>query len=213
MSINLREFIENEAAVKEGGFTGAVFLTYSLDLNFYEQIIAPALEHSGCANILILTDPDGYAEATNTGYKTVTGVGLRYVCSPLVRSGGGLQHVKMLFMAGPNHGRLLIGSGNLTLHGYGRNLELYSCFEYSNVDPDPESKLAMNTAWSLINEIKDGGYLAQSALQQIEAISEKATWLGLLLPSTITFQLGQAIKHLRSRLQLIDRFDHPHDWR
>ena len=46
MSINLREIIENDSAIKSRGFTGAVFLTYTLNLGFFEQIVAPALERA-----------------------------------------------------------------------------------------------------------------------------------------------------------------------
>ncbi|NMC46195.1 MAG: hypothetical protein GYA52_05120, partial [Chloroflexi bacterium] len=52
MPINLKSFIEDESAVKTGGFSGAVFLTYTLNLGFFEQIIAPALERAGCSNVL-----------------------------------------------------------------------------------------------------------------------------------------------------------------
>lgn len=126
MTIDLRSVIGSDSAIKSGGFTGAVFLTYTLNLTFYEQMLAPMLDQAGCANVLILVDPDGYQEALEMGLRTISGAGLRYVCSPLIRPGGGVQHAKMLFMAGPKRGRLLVGSGNLTLHGFGRNLELFS---------------------------------------------------------------------------------------
>jgi len=59
MTVDLRKIISEGSALRSGGFTGAVFLTYTLNLVFYEQMIAPVLDQAGCANVLILADPDG----------------------------------------------------------------------------------------------------------------------------------------------------------
>ncbi len=177
MSINLKTVIENEAAVKHGGFSGAVFLTYSLNLGFYEQIIAPALERAKCSNVLIIADPDGYADALATGRKTVAYAGMRYVCTALPRKRNGLQHAKILLMAGKNRGRLLIGSGNLTLHGYSRNLEAFSHFEYDVNNPEAESHLAFHSVWHLIQELSNDSPFSLAAQQQLRMISADADWL------------------------------------
>lgn len=179
MSINLLDVIRDESAIKSGGFTGAIFLTYSLNLAFFEQIIAPALDQAGCSNVLILVDPDGYQQALEIGAKSIQSVGLRYVCSPIARRGQGIQHAKMLFMAGPNRGRLLIGSGNLTFHGYGRNLELYSQFEYDASDTSTNTS-PFDEAWILIQDLVNDGGLSTSAQQHIKAIRDGVSWLNSL---------------------------------
>jgi hypothetical protein len=177
MMINLKSIIEDDSAVKSGGFSGAVFLTYTLNLGFFEQIIAPALERAGCSNVLILADPDGYSEAIEMGRKNVHNAGLRYVCTPLKRKGIGVQHVKMLLMAGPGRGRLLIGSGNLTLHGYSRNLEIFSHFEYDLDHPDPEALYAFVSAWNLLKSISRDEDFSSTVLRQMNIISDSADWL------------------------------------
>ncbi len=177
MPINLKAIIEDDFSVKSGGFSGAIFLTYTLNLGFFEQIIAPALERAGCSNVLIIADPDGYSEAIEMGRKNVHNAGLRYVCTPLRRKGIGVQHAKMLFMAGPERGRLLIGSGNLTLHGYSRNLEVYSQFEYDHKNPDPEAQLAFATAWDLLQSIAKEENFLSTVLRQMSVIAETADWL------------------------------------
>lgn len=63
MPINLKSIIEDESAIKSGRFSGAIFLTYTLNLAFFEQIIIPALEQAGCSNVVIIADPDGYNDA------------------------------------------------------------------------------------------------------------------------------------------------------
>lgn len=178
MTIDLLSVIRDDSAIKSGGFTGAVFLTYTLNLNFFEQIVAPALDQAGCSNVLILADPDGYQQALEIGAKSIGGVGLRYVCSPIMRKGFGIQHAKLLFMAGPNRGRLLIGSGNLTFPGYGRNLEIYSHFEYDALDVAADSS-PFYEVWQLIHNIANDGGLSSSAQQQIKTIQENVTWLNI----------------------------------
>ena len=176
MAIDLLNVIRDDSAVKSGGFTGVIFLTYSLNLTFFEQLLAPALDQAGCSNVLILTDPDGYQQALELGASSIQTAGLRYVCTPVLRKGAGIQHAKMLFMVGPNRGRLLIGSGNLTFHGFGRNLEIYSRFDYDaenySTEPDP-----FLDAWHLIQTIINEIQLPFAAQQQIKTISDNVSWL------------------------------------
>ncbi len=181
MAIDLLDRIRDDSAIKTGGFTGAVFLTYSLNLTFFEQILVPALDEAGCSNVLIFADPDGYRQALEMGINSIYGVGLHYVCTPILRRSQGIQHGKMLFMAGPNNGRLFIGSGNLTFQGYGRNLEVYSYFEYASSNlPADISPFA--EAWHLIQELVSTGPI--SAQQQVSSIAEKASWLNSKLSSS-----------------------------
>jgi hypothetical protein len=179
MAIDLLKVIRDDVAIKTDktdGFTGAIFLTYSLNLTFFEQILTPALDEAGCSNVLILVDPDGYQQALEMGAKSINGVGLRYVCVPIPQKGKGIQHAKMLFMVGPKNGRLLIGSGNLTFHGYGRNLELYSLFNYPSKDPFA-SQEPFHEAWDLIQKIVSVVEMPIAAQQQLDVIQEKVKWL------------------------------------
>lgn len=189
MTIDLRSLISDDKAVRKGGFTGAIFLTYTLNLTFYEQMIAPALDQAGCANVLILVDPDGYNGALEMGLKTIEEAGKRYVCAPLPRAGRGVQHAKVLFMAGPQIGRMFIGSGNLTMHGYGRNLELYSYFEYGPDNPEFSNPYPFNQVWQLINKLEQSNTLTYVARTQIKAIQESAHWLQYLSPDPNDFRI------------------------
>lgn len=176
---DVRAWIAADSAAKHGGFVGAVFLTYSLNLNFFEQIIAPALDRAGCANVLIITDPDGYASVLDLGACSLTGVGRRYVVAPLRRRGAGIQHAKMLLMAGEKRGRLMIGSGNLTHNGYGRNMELVTCFDYDVLEDTASGRYAFTVAWQLARRLADDGYLTSAAWRQVGTLSEKASWLNM----------------------------------
>lgn len=187
MTIDLRSLISDDKSVRFGGFTGAIFLTYTLNLTFYEQMIAPALDQAGCANILILVDPDGYNGALEMGIKTIHSAGLRYVCMPIPRTGRGVQHAKLLLMAGPQQGRMLIGSGNLTMHGFGRNLELFSFFEYDSKKDQLADTYPFVQAWQLISRLVRSNELPFAARTQIKALQETATWLDHPAPEPTDF--------------------------
>ena len=175
MTINLLDLIGDDKAAKNGGYSGAVFLTYSLNLIFFEQIILPALNRSGCANSTIIADPDGYFSSMEQGKENIKDAGLRYVCSPITRPGSGIQHAKILLMAGPQHGKLFIGSGNLSHHGFGRNLELFTRYEHS---PDKNDDVyVFNQVWDLLEKIQMNRTISGMARDQIETIAEKAEWL------------------------------------
>ena len=189
MALNLVEAIQDDRAVKEAGFAGVVFLTYTLNLRFYEQIIAPALDRAACANALIIADPDGYADALQLGAMSITGAGRRYVCVPLSCEGRGIQHVKLVLMAGAKYGRMLIGSGNLTLHGYGRNLELFSRFDLDVRDPDPEVYYAFAEVWGLLEKLDKNERLSGTACSQLAVMREKARWLTSSPPVPADFRV------------------------
>ena len=187
MPLNLKEIIDDNVAAQSDGYSGAVFLTYTLDLGFYEQIVAPALERTGCSNVLIIADPEGYAEALVRGKFKVRYAGLRYVCTPLPRKKHGVQHAKLMFMAGKNRGRLLISSGNLTLYGYSKNLEVYTHFKFDSQDPDAEALLAMQSAWQVISRLRDGIDFPDTARRQLEKIVQDARWLAETPPEVDSF--------------------------
>ena len=93
---NLLKAIRNPPENTTSEFTGAIFLTYSLNLGFFERIVQPALEKAGCQNILILSDPDGYNDAIEFGRNNVRFAGTRYVCNFIPRHSNSVQHVKLL---------------------------------------------------------------------------------------------------------------------
>jgi hypothetical protein len=161
-------------------FRGAVILTYTLNLDFFEQLIAPRLDAIGCTNVLILTDVHGYDDALSLGARSLTGVGTRYVCAPLLNPGKGIQHAKLILLTGPNLGRLLVGSGNLTLHGYGRNLEQFTRFDLA-IEPGqtaPADELyPFFAVWEFLQLLGRRGAISAIARDRLHAIGATGPWL------------------------------------
>jgi hypothetical protein len=176
MAIDLLKTLQN----LEGDFRGAVLLTYTLDLTFFEQLVVPKLTALGCSNLVIVTDQYGYNEALQRGARNLNGVGKRYVCAPLRSPGWGIQHAKLLLLIGPQHGCLLVGSGNLTMPGYGRNLEQFTRFDL-DLTPAKSSPAeqyhAFNIAWQLVKQLHQRGPLSTAAGERLTALAELAPWL------------------------------------
>lgn len=187
MTVDLRSVTQDDEALSHGGYTGAVFLTFTLNLSFYEKIIAVDLDRSGCSNVLIIADPDGYAGALDMGVRSINGVGRHYLCVPLARQGRGVQHAKILLMAGPRRGRLLIGSGNLTFSGYGRNLELFSNFAFGADDSTNLDHYAFCRAWQLLQALRTT--LPRTALGYLDALQGQAPWLASEIDPPADFQV------------------------
>jgi hypothetical protein len=113
--------------VGEQGFQSAAFLTYSLDLNFFESKVMSPLHESGCRNVAVITD--GYQFKHALDYAPAP----RYIgtqCPVItIRLGKNAFHPKAALLVGEEKLKVLIGSGNLTLPGYTRNWEVFTKFE------------------------------------------------------------------------------------
>jgi hypothetical protein len=171
----------------KGNFRGAVFLTYTLDLGFFEQLIAPKLDALGCTNVVILSDRHGYDEALARHATKLTGVGRRYLCVPIHQpNGSGVQHVKAILLVGPEEGCLLLGSGNLTLHGIGRNLEQFTRFDF-NLNSDKVTKALtlypFRTLWNLVRDLQYRSPFSDTSVDRLDTIAGIAPWIASASPS------------------------------
>lgn len=118
--------------ITDGTWDHALFTTYSLSLSFYEtQIHKLGLARNGCRDIRIVADLDGYQLSLSE--RQSHRVGNEYRLTPVVLPNG-VFHPKLIWLAGKELDLLLIGSGNLTFGGFGKNLE---CLEVVRSDQSP----------------------------------------------------------------------------
>src|SRR5689334_13499457 len=115
MADSLADLIRSESWEK------ALFTTYSLSLTFFESILLRELRQSGCRDIWIAVDGDGYRSSLME--RRSHSVGQEYHLVPLVLPNG-VFHPKCCYLVGDSHDVLAIGSGNLTFGGFGRNIEV-----------------------------------------------------------------------------------------
>jgi len=99
----------------------ALFTTYALSLTFFESVVLRSLRQRNCREIWVVVDADGYQRSLME--RQSSHIGQEYWLIPVALPNG-VFHCKCTYLAGPEGDLLLVGSGNLTFGGYGRNLEV-----------------------------------------------------------------------------------------
>ena len=107
--------------IDSGNWQRALFTTYALSLSFFESILFRALRRVGCQETWVVTDVQGYRDSLIE--RRSQGVGQEFRLVP-VSLNEGVFHPKCVYLAGEKLDVLLVGSGNLTFGGFGRNLEV-----------------------------------------------------------------------------------------
>lgn len=109
----------------------AYFTTFALSLTFFESYLLPPLRKAGCERVTVFVDVSGY-RASLMELKSRS-VGQEYSLIP-IQSATGIFHPKITYLWGIDGDILLVGSGNLTFGGHGRNIEVLEA-----LNPDDDS--------------------------------------------------------------------------
>lgn len=158
-------------SIKKCGAEHSVILTYSCDLLFYEMVILPTLRSAGSFNNMIFADMKRMSEALHYHGGELTQVGISYLACPTALTGSEAFHPKVILLCNSNQGKLIVGSGNCTISGYGTAWELFSEFEYKK-DNNPYN---FSLIWSLIREVsRESGNVVR---RQIARLESAAPWL------------------------------------
>lgn len=113
-----------------GRWEDALFTTYALSLTFFEtHIIKNCLVKTGCRNIWVVADVDGYQQSL--AERQSARVGQEYHLVPVALANG-VFHPKCIYLSGPDGDLLMVSSGNLTFGGFGRNVEVMEMFHSSH---------------------------------------------------------------------------------
>jgi hypothetical protein len=158
--------------IRGGQYEASVIATFNTYFPFYEEVILPHLQNSGCRQNAILMDARMCGGTLNVESLRPRSAGKQYSLIPI--SCIGSFHPKILLLIGKNKGLLLVGSHNLTLAGFSHNRELTNRFEFV-VDGDMGSLPAFRSAW---NFVQSWSKKAPSLFQKtIEQIGMSAPWL------------------------------------
>ena len=109
----------------------ALFTTYALSLSYFESELLRPLLQGGCDDIWLIADAEGY-RASLLERRSMR-VGQEYWLIPAALPNG-VFHAKSIFLCNDEDDLLLVGSGNVTFGGHGRNAEV---FEALTPDTDP----------------------------------------------------------------------------
>ncbi|MEO6701920.1 MAG: hypothetical protein ABI140_13015 [Jatrophihabitantaceae bacterium] len=119
-----------EAGSGERAMREALFLTFNVDLGFFEDRLLGKLRETGAA-VTVVAD----ASVFNPDTRSVRAAGRGYTFGLAHHSAA--FHPKLTVLAGPQRALIGIGSGNLTIGGWHANREILTTIEASRSDGTP----------------------------------------------------------------------------
>ena len=145
-----------------------LFTSYVISLSFYEtQLHRFGLARNNCRDIRIVCDKDGYL--FSLGERQTRGIGNEYqVTSTLLPKG--IFHPKLTWLSSEEIDVVLIGSGNLTFGGYGKNVE---CMDVIRSDENPESFAALASMLDEWDAREDLRFANSDWIEQWASIARK----------------------------------------
>jgi hypothetical protein len=100
----------------------ALFTTYALSLSYFESELLRPLLQQGCDDIWLVCDAQGYRSSLLERRSMRVGQEYRIVPVGLPH---GVFHPKCIHLCSDDEQLLLVGSGNVTFGGHGRNAEVF----------------------------------------------------------------------------------------
>ncbi|MDG4901400.1 MULTISPECIES: hypothetical protein [unclassified Mesorhizobium] len=100
----------------------ALLTTYTLSLSYFESEILRSLLRGGCSDIWLIADAEGYRSSLLE--RRSMRVGQEYRLIPVALPDG-VFHAKCIYLEGDEGDLLLVGSGNVTFGGHGKNSEVF----------------------------------------------------------------------------------------
>lgn len=107
---------------RERAYHKALFLTYSFDPIFFEQVVLPDLWAGRSSDILVLGDKGEIETSFQSAVGQLWNLGKQYLLAGADVAGA--FHPKVFLRLGPKDGIVMVGSGNVTSSGWGGNQEL-----------------------------------------------------------------------------------------
>lgn len=100
----------------------ALFTTYTLSLSYFESEVLRPLLRAGCSDIWLVADAEGYRSSLLE--RRSMRVGQEYRLVPVAMPEG-VFHAKCIYLGSEEGDLLLVGSGNVTFGGHGKNAEAF----------------------------------------------------------------------------------------
>lgn len=107
---------------KHGKFRASIITAYTAYLPFYENVVLRRLMASGCRYNVLLLDANDLAQSLQDVDRIPRLAGKNYILVPMITRGA--YHPKIVMLFGEQNARVLVGSHNTTLSGFGHNREL-----------------------------------------------------------------------------------------
>jgi hypothetical protein len=161
-----------------GQWDNVLILSFGIDIPFFERTLWPQFA-ARCRNKIILADSQqflqrcedyareaGRVRHLNQSY-VVAGILMPYSYTA--------AHAKLILLTHPDQGRLLVGSGNLSRHGYASGGEMFTLYEYTQ--DAPQSLPVFLAVHEMIDTLIQQGSILGTAERHIQYLWEQTPWL------------------------------------
>ena len=126
-------FLDIPMGKKNGRFHSAVLTTYAIDLIHFDRHLLNTLHRKQICSVNILADYGQMAKSMEyVSPSFMERVGKEYSISNMLCPGA--FHPKINFFVGDDSALVLLGTGNLTVAGHGKNHEVFSGFMIDETD-------------------------------------------------------------------------------
>lgn len=155
-----------------GEFSGLIIGTFGASLDFAERQLFSQLSRSTLNRVIL-------ADAKQLDKYFMSGAQLRkinrsYIACPVLTPHA--FHPKFILLVGPNHGRLIVGSGNLSIGGYAGPGECFAVHEWSN-DFDSDSLRPFLSLKEMIFDHINRGWIDRISSNRIKDIFDVGKWI------------------------------------
>ncbi len=123
--------------IKKGGYETCLASTYNIDFPFYEEVLLRRMRAAGIQHHVLLIDSTMCLQAMESRPPRMAG--RQYTLAPMACKGA--FHPKLIMLLGKHKGLLAVGSHNLTLSGFGTNLEITNFIRFNAKDDDSTAAL------------------------------------------------------------------------
>lgn len=175
-------------------YTSCLITCFTFDFTFFENRVLHILRGADIKNVNVFLDGkhhDYYLENPLGGeFKTHKA----YSLNPIYVAG--VFHPKILFLTGPKHGLVIIGSGNITSSGLSTNDEIWGAFHINSFESTNAPVIA--TVWNYLQQFirQVNGF----NLQKINWMRQYSPWLvdieSLASSDFISLQDGMEMKFI-----------------
>ncbi len=161
-------------------YHSCLITTYSFDFYYFEKSVMRILRSKGIGNISVFIDNNIFQGILGKIGSSNSRV---YSISPI--NSNGCFHPKVYMFFGEKQGLLIIGSGNLTSSGHGKNDEIWGAFHFDATDPDYTQLFA--NSWAFFDKISSN--VKGFAKEKIRWVKEYTPWIeSLPSPNISTFE-------------------------
>lgn len=163
--------------VARNGFHTSIVTTYSVDAAFYDGALHQRLRTHGCENNILMADANMLQRAIQETPESFSRAGSAYAVMPITVRG--CFHPKICLRLGLDGGRLIVGSANATVAGWGRNREIAGAFEWSRRDESEDaaaSRLLIRKGYDYLAHWLDRSR-SRAISRKLDMIERDAAWL------------------------------------